>query len=171
MFQRTARICVVLALSLSIGRWAAHPAQAGKPPQGGVSQASRAATVTAARRVALSESYGIHPLAFEPNQGQTDRRVRFLSRGPGYDLFLTSGEAVLSLREKTISSTQVTTAGLRSGSVLRIKLDGANRSPTLAGFDPLPGKANYFIGKDPRKWRTNVPTYARVKYHNVCPGL
>jgi hypothetical protein len=35
----------------------------------------------------------------------------------------------------------------------------------------LPGKANYFIGNDPKKWRTNVPTYARVKFRNVYPGI
>ena len=37
------------------------------------------------------------PLAFEPNQGQADRQVKFLSRGPGYLLLLTRDEAVLSL--------------------------------------------------------------------------
>jgi hypothetical protein len=58
MYQRIARICFVLALSLSIGWWAAQPAQGGKPPQAGVSHAPRGAAVTAARRAALSASYG-----------------------------------------------------------------------------------------------------------------
>src|SRR5208282_4161742 len=35
------------------------------------------------------------PLSFEANQGQTDSRVRFLSRGREYSLFLTGDEAVL----------------------------------------------------------------------------
>ena len=30
------------------------------------------------------------PLSFEPNQGQTAPAVKFLSRGPGYTVFLTS---------------------------------------------------------------------------------
>ena len=38
------------------------------------------------------------PLNFEANQGQTDSRVKFLSRGDGYSLFLTSHEAVFTLR-------------------------------------------------------------------------
>ena len=42
----------------------------------------------------LSESYGNLPLTFEANRGQTDERIRFLSRGSGYTLFLTSDEAV-----------------------------------------------------------------------------
>jgi len=39
------------------------------------------------------------------------------------------------------------------------------------GADELPGKSNYFIGNDPQKWRTNVPTYAKVKYQGVYPGV
>src|SRR5256884_9504347 len=46
----------------------------------------------------LAESYGKLPLSFEANRGQTDPRVKFLSRGSGYTLFLTSDEAVLALR-------------------------------------------------------------------------
>src|SRR5690242_11453256 len=37
------------------------------------------------------------PLYFEANQGQTDARVKFLSRGTGYTLFLTEDGATLSL--------------------------------------------------------------------------
>ncbi len=39
------------------------------------------------------------------------------------------------------------------------------------GTDELPGKANYFIGNDPRQWHTNVPTYAKVRYEGVYPGV
>jgi hypothetical protein len=46
----------------------------------------------------LAKVYGHLPLSFEGNRGQTDSRVRFLSRGPGYTLFLTQREAVLRLR-------------------------------------------------------------------------
>ena len=46
----------------------------------------------------MRQLYGQLPLSFEVNQGQSDRRVMFLSRGQGYALFLTANEAVLSLR-------------------------------------------------------------------------
>src|SRR5947207_7043895 len=46
----------------------------------------------------LAENYGKVSLSFEANRGQTDPRVKFLSRGNGYTLFLTGDEAVLSLR-------------------------------------------------------------------------
>src|SRR2546425_11337089 len=55
--------------------------------------------------------------------------------------------------------------------VMRMKLVGANRAATVTGLDRLPGMSNYFIGNDPTKWRKDVPTYARVKYKGVYPGV
>jgi hypothetical protein len=37
----------------------------------------------AARQAILSENYGKLPLSFERNMGQSDRQVKFLSRGNG----------------------------------------------------------------------------------------
>ena len=61
--------------------------------------------------------------------------------------------------------------GLEPSAVLRMKLVGANPSPRVAGLNKLPGKSNYFLGKDRKKWRTNVPIYAKVKYDSVYPGV
>jgi hypothetical protein len=52
-----------------------------------------------------------------------------------------------------------------------MSLVGAAREPAVTGVDELPGKANYFIGRDPSKWRTNVPTYSKVHYREVYPGI
>jgi hypothetical protein len=232
--------------------------------------ADNAEPVVRARAV---ESYGRLPLSFEANQGQTDRQVRFLSRGSGYSLFLTGSEAVLSLRKPSAVSQQLTaatgsadlafrsaafgvakgfprpqrhgpqfnpvafprllrspgveletdsrTADPKTGSalptyrttalaplgervaipqtresrvsgfketvaseetliadpesqapaVLHMELVGANAAAKVTGLEELPGKSNYFIGNDPKKWRTNVPNYAKVKYANVYPGV
>ena len=51
-----------------------------------------------------------------------------------------------------------------------MSLAGANPRAKVSGLEELPGKSNYFIGNDPKKWRTNVATYARVKYEGVYPG-
>ena len=61
--------------------------------------------------------------------------------------------------------------GTPAGDVVRLKLVGANPRPKVVGVDELPGKSNYFIGKDPKKWRTNVPNYAKVRYQDVYPGV
>src|SRR5689334_3817465 len=41
--------------------------------------------------------YGKLPLSFVANKGQADARVKYLSRGSGYNLFLTSTDLVLTL--------------------------------------------------------------------------
>jgi Beta-propeller repeat len=38
-------------------------------------------------------------------------------------------------------------------------------------MEPLPGMVNYFIGNDPAKWRTTIPTYAKVQYQDAYPGI
>jgi len=129
-------------------------------------------------------------MSFEANQGQTDRDVNFLSRGQGYTLFLTREEAVLRLKgrpsvvgsQSSVSSPGIegalaqgrgtTDSGLpTTDSVLRLRLVGANAAAAVTGADPLPGHANYFLGNDPKKWHTDVPTYAQVKYEGVYPGV
>jgi uncharacterized repeat protein (TIGR01451 family) len=126
-------------------------------------------------------SYGKLPLSFERNQGQTDGRVKFLSRGSGYTLYLTAKEAVLAL-QKTPSkgenqNAKIRNAGLatdqlpRTSTVLRMRLEGANSAPKVRGLEQLPGKSNYFIGNDPTKWHTHVPNYARVQYEGIYPGV
>src|SRR5262245_23795843 len=42
------------------------------------------------------DAFGRLPLSFELNQGQIDSQVRFLARGQGYDLLLTTNGAVFS---------------------------------------------------------------------------
>ena len=58
-----------------------------------------------------------------------------------------------------------------TGGVLRMKLRNANPAAKVTGADELAGTSNYFIGNDPAKWRTNVPTYAKVKYEGIYPGI
>jgi hypothetical protein len=40
-----------------------------------------------------------------------------------------------------------------------------------AAYDSQPSIANYFLGSNPRNWRTNVPAYSRVRYCNLYPGI
>lgn len=122
------------------------------------------------------------PLTFEANRGQTDPRVKFLARGQGYTLFLTRrGEAVLALR-KTAPKCDLRQRGINRlptreleaptpMAVVRMSLVGASKPPQVEGLKELPGKANYFIGNDAKKWRTNVPLVAQVKYHDIYPGV
>src|SRR6266550_127337 len=131
----------------------------------------------------LVETYGKLPLSFEANLGQTSSQVKFLSRAQGYTLFLTRhAEAVLVLGKSAPKRTPAQPADKLAAfvepqreavppAVLRMKLVGAKPTPQVEGVDEFPGKANYIIGNDPKKWGTNVPTYAKVRYHEVYPGV
>ena len=55
--------------------------------------------------------------------------------------------------------------------VVKMKFLGAAAHPKISGESPLPGKVNYFVGKDKSKWRANVPTYGKVRYASVYPGI
>jgi len=123
------------------------------------------------------------PLSFEPNQGQADPRVKFLAHGQGYTLFLTRrGEAWLTLVKPVPKSTSLQphpslpavadnleTAKLST--TIRMRLAGSATTPQIEGLELLPGKANYFVGNDPKNWRANVPLFAKVKVRDIYPGV
>src|SRR5437660_11567969 len=85
-------------------------------------------------------AYGKLPLSFEANQGQTDPKAKFLSRGSGYTLFLTSTEAVLMLtkadahaKRRIPGEAALVELEKHTGTVLRVRLVGANPAPEVAG--------------------------------------
>ncbi len=116
---------------------------------------------------AVSDRYGKLPVSFEANKGQTNSAVRFLSRGRGYTLFLTSNEAVLVVGSEDLHSR----SAAHQAPALRMKLAGLSSKQEPRGEEQLPGTANYFIGGDPAKWRASVPTYAKVRYSNIYSGI
>jgi hypothetical protein len=148
-------------------------------------QNSSPAIAPKAGKAGVSEAYGKLPRSFERNQGQTDREVKFLSRGSGYTLFLTPREAVLKLRHESQAALQhgarpdssaliTPKSEIRnpSSSVLRMRLEGtANPAPRISGLDELSGKSNYLTLDDSQKPVTDVPHYSRVKYESVYPGI
>jgi hypothetical protein len=122
-------------------------------------------------------NYSQLPLTFERNQGQADSQVKFVARGRGYSAFLTSEGIVLSLRPTGVPIPAARTQGAKAGpaksmnTILQFALLGAVQHPEVVGEDLQPGVVNYFIGRDPAKWRRNISTYAQVRYRNVYPGI
>ena len=109
-------------------------------------------------------SYLKTPLSFEINKGQTNKEVKFLSRNKNHTLLLTSKEALISLSPGRTSKN-------KKSSIIKIKLIGGNQNSKILGLKELPGKVNYFIGNDSKKWERNIPTYEKVKYESVYPGI
>jgi hypothetical protein len=136
----------------------------------------------ASRPSQATESYGKLPLSFEMNQGQADPAVKFLARGHGYNLSLSVNKATLTLRgskfqvpgsKSNDNRRRTTDNGQRTtdAAVITMTPANANTAATIEGVEPLPGKVNYFFGNDPSQWHTDVPTYAKVKYHDLYPGV
>jgi len=140
--------------------------------------ASPSQKTSPAQKAQIVEDYGKLPLSFEANTGQADKSVKFLSRGSGYGLYLTGNEAVLSLRKTVYGAAR---PGLQRklrpiqrsapSDVVRMQLTGASGKTEAMGEEQLPGTANYFIGNDPAQWHTSVPTYAKVRYTGIYPGI
>jgi hypothetical protein len=108
--------------------------------------------------------YAKLPVMFEANQGQTDARVKFFARGPGYLLFLTREEAVLNFDDRTGATSD-------QRSVLRLKFMGASPGAHMIGRDELRGKTNYLLGNDPKQWHRDVPNYAAAEYQDLYSGV
>jgi hypothetical protein len=120
------------------------------------------------------------PLRFELNVGQTDRQARFIASTPSGDTFLTPSEMVLRVREAssgpakkpdTPSQKSKQVRAVTASAVVRLRTVHANPNARITGLDPLPGRTNYFIGNNPKEWHTNVPSFAKVKYENIYPGM
>lgn len=122
-----------------------------------------------------SSAYGGIPLHFEANGGQTHGDVRFLAHGAGYVVLLTANTAVLKAARPLSHAERGGRSAAEprriAGVALRMSLAGASAQPNVSALEPLRGKTNYVVGSDPSKWRTNVPTYAKVRFADVYPGI
>src|ERR1035441_1388807 len=88
------------------------------------------------------------PLSFEPNEGQSDSTVQFVSRGSGYALFLAPGKVVLNLERQQLEAASVDT--------VHMSLIGANPNSNAVGQARQDGVVSYFIGNDPKNWRSGI---------------
>src|SRR5438094_4041559 len=94
------------------------------------------------------------PLAFEVNAGQAEPSVKFLARVGKSELLLTSHSVVVQSRKS-----------------FGVKFAGSNAANEPQGIDALPGQRNYIIGNDPARWHTQVPTFRKVIYEDIYPGI
>ena len=144
----------------------------------GTHHPSRTSALFAGARQRLAQGYGRLPLAFEQNRGQASSQVRFLAHGAGFSLGLTDSGPVLALNQ---SNTPVQAAGSAgrnrpvapptSVRALSVGFVGLSAGVRLAPAAPLTGRANYLIGRDPRRWHTGIPTFSKVAYLGVWRGI
>jgi hypothetical protein len=97
---------------------------------------------------------------FEPNQGQTDDRVHFLSGRDGFAVLLAPAEMLLALPAS---------GGQRAQSPIRMRAVGGDLGAALKARDLLPQITRHQTGL--RESARNVPTYGLVEYQGLYPGI
>ena len=111
--------------------------------------------LTAAMLMVPFAGYGAVPITFESNRGQAPVGVEFLAHGDGYGLSLSAGEAALTV----------------DGGGFRMRIAGGARRARAVPDSDSKATVNYLVGKDPRAWRRDIPSYGRIKYENVYRGI
>jgi len=94
------------------------------------------------------------PAWFEPNLGQDQPEVRFLSRG---------GSGSLQIRNGSVRF-------LAGGKSVALRMLGSNRGARLEGRQPRLARSTYMVG-DRRRWIHDLPQYGRVRARQVYPGI
>ncbi|HVP90035.1 MAG TPA: SBBP repeat-containing protein [Terriglobales bacterium] len=115
-----------------------------------------AATPAAIARPALrlSADPGRMPLTFIANRGQADARVDYYVAGRDEALFFTAGGVAIALRHWD----------------LRLDFVGANAGVRPEGEEEAETVFSFFRGR-PEDWRTGVPSYGRLIYRDLWPGV
>jgi hypothetical protein len=140
-----------------------------------------------AARQRMLERYARMALRFEAQH--EPRQTVYTARGSGYSLLLRPTEAVWALEKSQgrqendgrrsnlrpvgfqLAGPQEIPRSSTGTAVVRMELVGANPAARMVGGDKLPGRVNYYLGNDATKWRTNVPTYAKVHCQDVYAGV
>jgi photosystem II stability/assembly factor-like uncharacterized protein len=145
---------------------------------------------------AAFDSLARMPLRFEACDNRTP--VRFLARMNESTLYVSATEATLSSRatagagrlgcgadlgiprnarspqaNEQLPEPRRDRAAPRppASATVRMQLIGANRRARVVGEEKTPTRTSYFIGKDPKRWRTDVPNYARVRVEHIYHGI
>jgi hypothetical protein len=108
----------------------------------------------------LLRTLGNLPLQFEENKGQADSKARFIARGAGYTLLLNDDGLALNLPHKANNP----------GQWVSMHLLGAHAAEIL-GQERTATQTNYYLGKDPRHWHLDVPSYHEIAYSEVYDGI
>jgi len=124
--------------------------------------------LSAGQRAKISARFDALPVAFEANRGQSDPRVKYMTRGSGYTLFLTANEAVFAVRSAGSAKKY---AGPLHEAAIRMQTVGGNTHALITAGAELPGTINYYRGNDRSKWVDGAKQYAGVTYREVYPGV
>lgn len=107
---------------------------------------------------------------FEANLGQAEPGVQFVMHGGAQAAYFTKDGVTLQLVRPDSAG-----KGRVRGSVeafnLGMKLAGGRTGTIAEPAEPQAGRVNYLKGRNPGGWLTDIPTYKRLTYRSVYPGV
>jgi hypothetical protein len=138
--------------------------------------------ITDIEKAVVMKTYGRLPLYFIENNGQEDERMLFYEKGRGHATFFTREGVFLSMiknqesqdkehREKAEDPNPKSEIADLKYTIIKLTPVGANEEPEVVAEGLQEYKVNFFIGNDPERWRTSVPTYMAVLYKDVYKGI
>lgn len=184
----SARSALIAALLISPHIFAASRPVISADARTSVPGVARTASSKSEKQLSLRRAAAGASFSFVPNRGQAKKNDLFVAR---------SGETSIALQQDGLevdtvrikAKPQTITAGPEAGDgstgmssarmtyaasdVSRVKLQfaGANPAANIEGLDATVSRVNYIHGNDPKQWQTNLPSYRRVKYTGLYPGV
>ncbi|MCU0338392.1 MAG: PKD domain-containing protein, partial [Spirosomaceae bacterium] len=119
-------------------------------------------------------------MRFVRNQGQWEANIRYVAEIPnGYLLLKEKSLMYVFFDENTLQSRHATrgaganarVSASMAGHAVEVLFEDANAAVQVEGNHKNPVSYNYFVGNDPRRWASNVPTFGEVIYHDIYPGV
>lgn len=130
------------------------------------------------------------PLLLVPNTGQKDSRVLYYARAGGAVIYFTRDGVTFELVTASpvpassrpvvlaTSAHHLSDPGDKSGAtkegprtVVTLRFVHPNAERRLEPLEEQVARVSYFLGNNPSHWRRSLPTYARLAYRNVWPGI
>ena len=106
----------------------------------------------------LKPSFGKLPIYFIENRGVYPDEVEFYVQGADKTLFFTREGITFRLK------------GKEQGWVVKLEFVGANPDVILRGENKQQAVFSYFKGPE-KDWKTGLPTFSRIVYENLWPGI
>ncbi|MHC4944922.1 MAG: DUF7948 domain-containing protein [Planctomycetota bacterium] len=110
----------------------------------------------------LDAGFGKFPLYFIKNQGQAAEAVSYYVKGSDRLLYFTSTGITFSLSMKGDDKADRW--------IVKLRFLGARSDVKPEGVDRQKAVYSYFKGSR-EAWRTNIPTYGKLVYKNLWPGI
>ena len=138
---------------------------------------------SAEKRAQVQEAYGNLPLFFIENRGQLDKRVKFYGQSGGQTTWFTEKGVVIALsrpqdkrlpadtmKKQSRHAARQQGPGIKA-SLVSLRPVGLRKGVKIAALEPQEHKVNYFTGNDPKRWRTDIPTYQALAYQEAYKGI